>query len=442
MSERVTNMTALTASLIDLDEALGEFQKLIEEADEKFRDTLEQLNADDGDLNRLGSLAKDLLSQVDVFHSLGLDDKEEFHSNFLAWLLSPKGSHGLGSYFLQALLRSLGWRGVIAAPTVGRTTVTREHGISLPDETGRIDIRILNEDSKFVCAIENKVWSRESGSQLAFYRKALKAHFSGYRVERVFLTPTGALPEDPGEQKHWSTMTYKDILGLVEQTLREKGDTAHEDVSALLRQYTTTLRRNIVPDVSDEVHRLARQIYRKHKQAIDLIIEHRERYEPNYVTEGFRMIRDAVGERPEWRESRCNHPYARFVSAEWADIEEFEMDGWPDYLLQFQVHVSNRRAELSLFLDWRDNDDIKKKIIHHLRDHSELFTGEFPGYADDYITLKICNIIEETDYETWWDEMGTRETISSRLKEFAQGQFPTINGIVMDCLEQHRAKAR
>jgi len=441
MNERETNMAALTASLEGLDEALGELQKMIAEADNKFRDALVHLNADDVDLNRLGSLAQEWQSQVDVFHSLGLDDKEEFHSNFLAWLLSPMAAHGLGSYFLQALLRCLGWRRVIAAANVGRTTITREHGISLPDETGRLDIRILNEDSKFVCAIENKVWSPESGAQLAFYRKALEAHFSGYRVERVFLTPTGAPPEDPEEQGHWSTITYKDILGLVEQTLREKGDTIHEDVRALLRQYTTTLRRNIVPEVSDELHRLARQIYRKHKQAIDLIIEHRKRYEPNYVTEAFRMVRDAVSQRPEWTERRIDHPYARFAGARWADKEELKVDGWPFYLLLFQVHCTNRGAELSLFLDWRDNGEIKKKIFHQLQAHFDLFSGEFPVYEDEFMTLKICNILDATDYETWWDEDKTRETISSRLKEFAQTQFPTIDRIVMDCLDRNREKA-
>ena len=270
-------------------------------------------------------------------------------------------------------------------------------------------------------------------------------HFSGYRVERVFLTPTGALPEDQGEQAHWSRLTYNDILGLVEQALQERGDSVHEDVRALLQQYTTTLRRNIVPEVSDEVHRLARQIYRKHKQAIDLIIEHREQYEPNYVTEAFRMVRDGVRQRPEWTERRIDHPYARFTGAQWADKEELEVDGWPFYLLLFQVHCTNRRAELSLFLDWRDNGDIKKNIFHRLQAHSDLFSGEFPDYADyadEFITLKICNLLEDTDYETWWDEVKTRETISSRLKEFAQSQFPRINRIVMDCLAQHREKTK
>ena len=41
----------------------------------------------------------------------------------------------------------------------------------------------------------------------------------------------------------------------------------------MLRQYAVTLRRNIVPEISNDAHALARKIYRKHKQAIDLIIE-------------------------------------------------------------------------------------------------------------------------------------------------------------------------
>ena len=66
MNEHEANMTALTASLEGLDEALGEFQKLIAAADDKFRDALVHLDADDVELNRLGSLALDWLSQIDV----------------------------------------------------------------------------------------------------------------------------------------------------------------------------------------------------------------------------------------------------------------------------------------------------------------------------------------------------------------------------------------
>ena len=440
MNEHDGNTPALMASLTDLDVALEEFQRLISQADLQFRERLERLKADEGDLSRLAILARERLTQIDIFHTLGLDEKEGFHSNYLAWLLSPAESHGLGSYFLREFLRSRGWRGAIAAPVIGGTTVSREHSLFLSDDTGRLDIRIQNDNSEFICAIENKVWSPESGSQLAFYREALDTHFPGYRVERIYLTPNGALPEDSREHDHWTIMTYKDILGLVEKTVEEKSDSIHEDVKALLRQYATTLRRNIVPEVSDDVHQLARQIYRKHKQAIDLIIEHHERYEPNYVTEAFRMVRDAVGERPEWRESRIDRPYARFVAAEWFDEEEFGVDVWPYYLLQFQVHATNRRAELSLHLTRHGNDDLRRRILGGLSEHRELFTVELPSLSDDSIDLGICNILEGTDYETWWDEDKTRGTISSRLEEFARNQFPKLNRTVLNCLEQYRGE--
>ena len=75
-----------------------------------------------------------------------------------------------------------------------------------------------------------------------------------------------------------------------------------------------------------------------------------------------------------------------------------------------------------------------------LSEHRELFTVELPSLADDSIDLGICNIFEETDYETWWDEDKTRGTISSRLEAFARNQFPEINRTVLNCLEQYRAE--
>ena len=236
-------------------------------------------------------------------------------------------------------------------------------------------------------------------------------------------------------------MSYSEILQLVERTIQDKGDSANEDVRTLLSLYATTLRRNIVPDVSNDVHQLARKIYRKHKQAIDLIIEHRERYEPDYVTEGFRMVRDAVRERrEEWRESTCNHPYARFVSAEWSQYEELlKVDGWPGQMLLFQVRATNRRAELSLFLSWRGNENLRRKIFDRLNAEPELFVGDFPSFTDDSIGMSIGNILKESDYADWWDEEKTRETIAGRLDEFARGQFPEINRVIVECLEDYRA---
>ncbi len=148
----------------------------------------------------------------------------------------------------------------------------REKSLEFHGEYGRLDIWMRNEDVNFVCAIENKVWASEGEGQLAWSRKVLAHDHDGQRVHRVYLTARGVPPDGPEEREHWMAMSYTDILRLVEGTVAAAGDAANEDVLALLRQYAITLRRDIVPEVSNDVHELARRIYRKHKRGFCCIL--------------------------------------------------------------------------------------------------------------------------------------------------------------------------
>ena len=442
-AENVEQATLMTA-LEELDVSLAELRGLFDDEDGKARLALRRLEEDGADLVRLDEMLSGWREEVDVFDVLGLDGSEEFHSNYLAWLLDPKGSHGLGDGFLQGFLAVSGASRAIGAADRPSTTIRREKHLELDGGYGRLDIRILNESAKFLCAIENKVWAPESGNQLAWYRKVLARDYPDHRVHRVFLTPRGVMPDDPEEREHWTTMSYTDVLRLVEGAIEAEGDSGNKDVMAFLRQYAITLRRNIVPEVSNDVHELARRIYRKHKRAIDLIIEHQERYEPNYVTEGFRMIRDAIGRQAIWKESTPNHPYVRFVSAEWEKYEEeLGLAGWPYTLLQFEVQVTDRRATLTLFWAPGENEALRKKMFDRVRDYLDTVHSAQPTYTEGYVRLHtVGKILEESDYESWWDEESTGDTIRGRLDDFAQGEFPEINRIIVECLEEYRSDGR
>jgi hypothetical protein len=442
-AENVEQATLMTA-LEELDVSLDELQGLFDDEDGKARLALRRLEEGGADLVRLEEMLSVWREEVDVFDVLGLDGSEEFHSNFLAWLLDPKGSHGLGDHFLQGFLAVSGAPRAIRAGDRPSTTIRREKHVALDGGRGRLDIRILNESARFVCAIENKIRAPESGNQLAWYRKVLGRDHPDHQVHRVFLTPRGVMPDDPEEREHWTTMSYTDVLRLVEGAIAAEGNAANEDVMAFLRQYAITLRRNIVPEVSNDVHELARRIYRKHKRAIDLIIEHQERYEPNYVTEGFRMIRDAIGRQAIWKESTTNHPYVRFVSAEWEKYEEeLSLAGWPYTLLQFQVQVTDRRATLTLFWAPGENEALRRKMFDRVRDYLDTVHSAQPTYTEGYVRLHtVGKILEESDYENWWDEESTGDTIRDRLDGFAQGEFPEINRIILECLEEYRSEGR
>ncbi len=435
--------TALMTELGELDLALDELGQLFAVENDRARLALERLEEDGADLHRLDGMLARWRDEVDVFDALRLHGDEQFHSNLLAWLLDPRGSHGLGDHFLQRFLAASGAPRAILAAHWPSTLVRREKSLELHGEYGRLDIWMLNENSDggFVCAVENKVWASEGEGQLAWYRRVLAHDHHGQRVHRVFLTPRGVPPDDPRERELWMTMSYTDILRLVEETMAAAGDAVNEDVLAFLGQYAITLRRNIVPEVSNDVHELARRIYRKHKRAIDLIIDHRERYEPNYVTEWFRMSREAIGGQPLWREGTCNRPYARFVAADWEAYEELAVDDWPHFLLLFELHATPSGLELYFSLAGSGDEQLRRRIFSAVKANPDVFDCAAPAYTDGFIRLHTVGMmLDERDSELWWDEVGTGETIAGRLGDFAQGQFPAINGIIVDCLKDYRAE--
>ena len=434
--------TALLVALEELDGSLDELGQLFAVENDRARLALERLEEDGADLIRLDGMLTQWRDEVDVFDALRLHGDEQFHSNLLAWLLDPRGNHGLGDHFLQRFLVASGASRATPAAHRPSTVVRREKSLEFHGGYGRLDIWMFNGDVDFVCAVENKVWATESGDQLAWYRKVLARDHPDQRVHRVFLTPRGVPPDDPQEREHWLTMSYTDILRLVEGTMAAAGDAANEDVLAFLRQYAITLRRNIVPEVSNDVHELARRIYRKHRRAIDLIIEHRERYEPNYVTEWFRMSREAIAGQPLWCEATCNRPYARFVAADWwEEYAELELADWPYFLLLFELHATPSGLDLYFSLAGGGDEQLRRRIFDSVKANPDVFNCEAPAYSDGFIRLHTVGMmLDETDSELWWDEAGTGKMIAGRLGDFAQNGFPAINRIIVDCLKDYRAE--
>ena len=207
--------TALMTELGELDPALDELGQLFAVENDRARLALERLEEDGADLQRLDGMLAEWRDEVDVFDALGLHGDEQFHSNLLAWLLDPRGSHGLGDHFLLRFLAASGAPRAIPASDLPSTVVRREKSLELDGDYGRLDIWMLNVDAEFVCAVENKVWASEGEGQLAWYRKVLACDHHGQRVHLVFLTPRGVPPDDPQEREHWMTMSYTDILRLV-----------------------------------------------------------------------------------------------------------------------------------------------------------------------------------------------------------------------------------
>jgi hypothetical protein len=64
-------------------------------------EALEALVVDNSDLERLETM----LDQFNMFEAMGAVRREVRHSDFLAFLLDPRQSHGLGDAFVKRLLQ-------------------------------------------------------------------------------------------------------------------------------------------------------------------------------------------------------------------------------------------------------------------------------------------------------------------------------------------------
>ena len=252
-------------------------------------DALHRFSENDRDLAELGHLLEESRSEFDALTFLGLSASEAVHSKILAWLLDPQGSHGAGDRFLRGFLRESAAVATAAGVSVGDlddesafewsvTRVQQEWYNVVDGHEGRLDILLINEAEGFACAIENKVFFGEHSEQLTRYRRALADAYPDWHSRHVFLSPEGILPLREEERQYWVPVSYATVLQLVEQTITQGDEPIRDVVSSFLLQYSTTLRRRVVPHTTSNARALARKIYMENRGTIDFINGNR----PNY----------------------------------------------------------------------------------------------------------------------------------------------------------------
>ncbi len=231
---------------------------------------LEDFVADNGDLLKLEAE----IGRFNIFDALGVVNRELSHSNFLAWLLDPGESHGLGGLFLRAVLMDL-----------LRNTPPGEHrlfspikldggelrGIDVRREWKNIDLLITGKDPAFLVALENKIGSSEHSNQLKRYHDTIENDPELSQIAHrqfVYLTPEG---DEPSEEA-WTVYSYAQLHDALRKTVDAHGDQMGDDVLNFLEHYLSLIRSRLMSD--ETIEELCREIYKNHRQAIDLIVEH------------------------------------------------------------------------------------------------------------------------------------------------------------------------
>lgn len=277
----------------------------------------------DDDLERL----EDQLAEFNLFDVLSVWHREPQHSWVIAWLLDPRGSHGLGGYFLRAFLsqaaKEAGARG-LDAPTPFDVDGWTLSDVEVARERHHIDILAVGEADGFVCLIENKIFSKEWAGQLRGYLKTVEREYAELKPFPIFLTPGGVDPMKETDRARYTPFDYETVADLLERTIATRGTAIGPSVRSFLEQYIRTLRRRVL-DTPDNIDDLALRLYNNHREAIDLIIKAKS----STRVEGKEAVDAAVAAcAPELKADFHSRGFWRFFSSALEDIPELKKSTW------------------------------------------------------------------------------------------------------------------
>ena len=223
------------------------------------------------DIDCLKPLNK-FIGEVNFFRVTKINNWEIKHSNFLAWLFDAKGSHKLGDSVILQFLKIV----IKNNPNKFGENALKDFSLldfknfSVEREKNNLDISIYSPKDCIAITIENKIKANERKKQTIDYRQKVKEKFPDpYNRIFIFLTPLGKEAQD---KENWCVATYYDVVEAIEFALKYNTN-IKPDVLSIINHYLTFVRRRIIMR-NDELLNLLKNIYSKHKQALDLVFDY------------------------------------------------------------------------------------------------------------------------------------------------------------------------
>ncbi len=236
------------------------------------RDALDRFLADNPELEQLSAR----LARFNAFRVLRVENAEIRHSNVLAWLLDPMGSHGLGRTVLRRLLSSilLAADAPVDGVSAARVELMEFSDVEVRREWQHVDLLVISHDKRdrLVLLIENKLMSSEHSNQLTRYIVNAKAEFPDYPILPVYLTLRGDDPSESAMEAGYIPWSHVQLLHTLESIVQQRRAQLTPDVAAFVNDYLSVLRGVTMQD--EKLVDLCKRIYRKHHEAIDLIMKH------------------------------------------------------------------------------------------------------------------------------------------------------------------------
>lgn len=368
------------------------------------RKALEKFIIDNKNLEEL----EQKISRFNIFESVGMVRQEIKHSNFIQFLLSPAEKHRLGDLFLRKLLVRVLRESEDPPLDTLEIVISSFNDAEVRREWKNIDLLVYSPSNHFVCIIENKVDSSEGLDQLNKYELVIEKEFSDCHKVFIFLTKEGV----PASASRWLSLSYSTIAEILEEICEQQQSNIGDDIHVSIRHYIDLIQRHIMTE--SDIAQLCRKIYKQHRQAIDLIYEHR----PDLRADIEEILRNLLKEHSESMKierDESNQRWIRFAPQEWDELV-FQKTclGWTNSkrILLFEFWNEPQRLELRIVVGPGDLQ-VKKEIYEQIKSIPVPGVKKCRVSESSFNQLYAVSVLETIDYED-----RSLEDIQDKLESF------------------------
>jgi hypothetical protein len=367
------------------------------------------------------------LAPFNLFDVLKSTHNEIRHSNVLAWLLDPNGSHGMRELFLRHWLMRVFYESEQAdAAYLDPVDIdsTPFKSVEVRREWKRIDLLVkivTQDDHQWIICIENKVRSRQSANQLERYRGRVESEFPK-PARRFYILLT--VRDEEADDAAYIVGTYTQVSLALEICRDEVGLSLGEGPRLFIEQYLSILQQRFMEN--SEVTNLARKIYAAHKLALDTMI----RLRPDnllILTEKLKTLLDNAANEAEIIPKYKIGGRVRFVPKGWDIPQNSGEQGRPIVLCEIKFPLGN--PLLRAFVGPTAPQGLRKRLHDLAKAHRLPWSApkaipkqKYSFYAVPYNEITLEDIEDEEEVSAIAEDLWrwVREEVSSdRFKEMA-----------------------
>ncbi len=352
-------------------------------------------------------------SRFNIFDVLKISRTEIRHSNVLAWLMDPNENHSLGDKFLYGVLAKLSGVSGTSPDLFLKLLSSDLSSFVVFREWNHIDLLLTSQELKVAIAIENKIGSQEHNagnsniSQLEKYHKKLLEKFLDYQLVEVFLTPGGT----EATQNNWIVLTYQNIIDVLAPVFEDNKGTIEEAQRILIENYISIVKNEVIMD--HELSAICKEIYRKHKAALDLIYDFRNDISKQISDVCRNIVESIKDEKRIEIDPSSSKSYIKF-STPLLD-NKFEKMSKEFYYYHFSITMSNGKVYAALQLIFHQ---LKGKVHSEnvISTMNELIEKESYKIKSDKWEWKVANTFGSKNWEEF-DEDEVSEWANESLKK-------------------------